>query len=519
MARSTKKGAWPRGKARNMKILIRSCIALAVCLSGWALAPVVDLPRVAFSWEQYADAYSLIHRSVIPAAAVATGAEGAFFQTDVDINNSGSGGEATFELWWLPRGQANPSPMRSQLYTLGAGQSLRIENVLTDAFGLQPDKVGAVVIASDDERVIAMSRTYNLSDGGAGGTFGQALAAVPTDELIGSGDTRRIIFMSEDAANRANVGCVNGTDSAVEIVIDLYDASGDFLATETINLGAWGNNQINRIFQGHQPVEGYVELRSDTPGAAYYCYGSVLDNGTSDPTTIEPQSPSSGTSYFIPAAAFASGAAGAFFETDVDVNNAGADTTFVISWLPRGEDNSQPLQSEPIQLESGTSLRFVNVLEEVFSLGPNSVGGLSIESTSDNLLIMSRTANVADPDGTFGQALQGVQLGDLIQAGERRRITFLSENGELRSNVGCINATDEDIDVDIDVYDDTGSLRDQRTMDLDAWSNNQINRILQPFAPTNGYVDVSSDTTGALFYCYGSVLDSQTSDPTTILPQ
>jgi len=55
-------------------------------------------------------------------------------------------------------------------------------------------------------------------------------------------------------------------------------------------------------------------------------------------------------------------------------------------------------------------------------------------------------------------------------------------------------------------------------MALQARSNSQINRILQPFAPTNGYVDVSSDTTGALFYCYGSVLDSQTSDPTTILP-
>jgi hypothetical protein len=502
-----------------MRNLIRFCIALAVCLSGWALAPVVDLPRVAFSWEQYADAYSLIHRSVIPAAAVAAGAEGSFFQTDVDINNSSSGGEATFEFWWLPRGQANPSPMRSQLYTLGAGQSLRIENVLTEAFGLQPNRVGAVVLASDDERVVAMSRTYNVSGSGGGGTFGQALAAVPTDQLIGDGEVRRIIFMSEDPATRANVGCVNGTDSPLEIVLDLFNADGDPIDSETINLGAWGNNQLNRIFEGHEPVEGYVELRSDTPGAAYYCYGSVLDNGTSDPTTIEPQSPSSGTSYFIPAAAFASGAAGAFFETDVDVNNAGADTTFVISWLPRGEDNSAPLQSEPIELESGTSLRFVNVLEEVFDLGPTSVGGLSIDSTSDNLLIMSRTANVADPQGTFGQALQGVQQGDLIRAGERRRITFLSENGELRSNVGCINATDEDIDVDIDVYDDTGSLRDQRTMELDAWSNNQINRILQPFAPTNGYVDVSSDTTGALFYCYGSVLDSQTSDPTTILPQ
>jgi hypothetical protein len=502
-----------------MKNLIRFGIAVAVCLSGWALAPVVDLPRVAFSWEQYADAYNLVHRSVIPAAAAANGAEGAFFQTDVDINNSSSGGEATFELWWLPRRPANPSPLRSPLYTLGAGQSLRIENVLIESFGLEPDKVGAVVIAADDEGVIAMSRTYNVPGAKVAGTFGQALPAIPTDELIGAGEVRRIIFMSEDPTTRSNIGCVNGTDSEVEIVIDLYESAGELLATEEVNLGAWGNNQLNRIFEGHEPVEGYVELRSDTPGAAYYCYGSVLDNGTSDPTTIDPQSPSSGTSYFIPAAANASGAAGAFFETDVDVNNIGPDTTFVFSWLPRGADNSDPLQSASISIETGTSLRFANVLEEIFSLGPDSVGALAIESPSDSLLVMSRTANVADPEGTFGQALQGVQLGDQIAAGERRRITFLSENGELRSNVGCVNATDEDIDIDIDVYDDSGSLRDQLTMELDAWSNNQINRILQPFAPANGYVDVSSDTTGALFYCYGSVLDSQTSDPTTILPQ
>jgi len=121
-----------------------------------------------------------------------------------------------------------------------------------------------VVIASDDDRVIAMSRTYNQSQSGATGTFGQSLRAVPTDELIGSGDSRRIIFMSEDSTTRANLGCVNGTDSPVEITIDLHDSDGTSLATETMNLGAWGNNQINRIFSGHEPIDGYVELRSDT---------------------------------------------------------------------------------------------------------------------------------------------------------------------------------------------------------------------------------------------------------------
>ncbi len=504
-----------------MKSLIRFGAALAICLSGWALAPFVDLPKVAFGWEQYADAYSLIHRSIIPAAAVATGAEGAFFQTDVDINNLDSGFEASYELWWLPRGQDNSTPRRSQIFTIAGGHGVRIENLLTEVFGLQPDKAGSVVIASDSDRVIAMSRTYNVSDSDATGTFGQALPAVPADKLIQAGETRRIIFFSENSSTRANLGCVNGTDSNIEILADLYDSGGAFLRTRAMDLGPWGNDQFNRVFRGYEPVNGYVDVRSNSPGASYYCYGSTLDNATSDPTTILAQSPSSGTTYYIPAAALTSGSAGAFFQTDVDVNNVGPATSFVFKWLPRNQDNSAPMQSVTLSLGAGMSTRFENVLSEVFFLSPDAVGALAIQSPSENLLAMSRTYNLPGGGGagTFGQALPGVQDGDMIQAGERRRIIFLSENGEFRSNVGCVNATDEDIDIDIDVYDDSGNLRDRRRMDLDPWSNDQINRVLQPFAPANGYVDVSSDTTGARFFCYGSLLDNETSDPTSVLSQ
>jgi len=504
-----------------MKSLLRFVSAVAICFSGWALAPFVGLPTEAFGWERFADAYSLIHRSVIPAAAVATGAEDAFFQTGVDINNTGSGGEALYEFWWLPRGSDNSSPRRSEIFSLGGGQSVRVENVLTEIFGLQPDQAGAVMIVSDSDHVIAMSRTYNVSQGAGTGTFGQALPAVPTDELITAGETRRIIFFSENARTRGNLGCVNGAESDVEIEVDLYDAGGAHLGATTMALGPWGNRQINRIFRGHEPVNGYVDVRSNTPGASYYCYGSVLDNATSDPTTILPQTPSSGTTYFVPAAALASGAAGSFFQTDVDINNIGQATTFVFRWLPRGEDNSSPMQSSPISLGSGMSTRYENVLSRVFSLAPGAVGALTIQAQSANLLVMSRTYNLDGglTAGTFGQALPGVQEGDMIRAGERRRIVFLSQNGEFRSNVGCVNATDEDIEIDIEIYDDSGDRRDRIRMELDPWSNDQINRIMQPFAPTNGYVDVSSDTTGALFYCYGSLLDNNTSDPTSIAPR
>ncbi len=504
-----------------MKSVYRFGIALTICLSGWALIPFVDLPRVAFGWEQFADAYTLLHRSLIPAAAVTEGAEGSFFQTDVDINNTAVDIDVLYEFWWLPRGAENSEPMRSEVFTLPGGQGVRIENVLGEIFGLQPDEVGAVIIAADSDRVIAMSRTYNIPADKIAGTFGQALPAVPAGALIPFGETRRIIFMNENADFRANLGCVNGTDAPVEISIDLYNANGEALETKRMNLGPWGNNQINRIFAAHRPVNGYAELRSDTPGAAYYCYGSMLDNGTSDPTTILPQMPSFGTTYHVPAAALASGAQGSFFQTELDINNAGPDSSYVLIWLPRGEDNSTPMQSVSLDLDAGESVHYDNVLSEVFFIEPDAVGALGIESPSESLLAMSRTFN-APPGkavGTFGQALPGIQDGDMMMAGERRRIIFLSEKDDLRANVGCVNATDFEIEIDIEVYNNLGQLLAIRQMELDPWSNDQLNRILEPFSPTDGYVDVSSDTTGAMFYCYGSVLDNDTSDPTTILPQ
>jgi hypothetical protein len=60
---------------------------------------------------------------------------------------------------------------------------------------------------------------------------------------------------------------------------------------------------------------------------------------------------------------------------------------------------------------------------------------------------------------------------------------------------------------------------DGHTLDLPLYSNNQINRIFRDWVPISEYVDVWSTTSRASFYCYGSVLDNISSDPTTVLPQ
>jgi PKD repeat protein len=454
---------------------------------------------------------------LVAAAANAAGAAGSFFVTDLEVNNAGT--EAmSYQLWWLPRDADNSIPAESEVFTLAAGASVRYENVLGEVFAAV-DAVGALAVATDSADAVVMSRTFNRSDDG---TFGQGLPGIPSDQLIASGQVERIIFMSENDDIRANLGCVNGLDTPVRIDIELYDGAGAMLETRAMDLAPYSNSQVNRIFRSHAPVNGYVDVSTRTAGAAFTCYGSVLDNSTSDPTTVLPQAPSDATT-FVPAAALAAGLEGAFFSTDLDLNNAGQTSVeYRLGWLPRGADNSAATMSAAFTLAGGASVRYDNVLDSVFGLEPDEVGALVVVADSDDLLAMSRTYNLpsAKVAGTFGQELPGIPAGGMIPAGEKMRIIFMNENDDVRSNVGCQNAGLDPATVTIELHSSDGELLGTRTMTLPPRSNDQLNRLFRSYAPIEaGYVDVWTDSPGASIYCYGSVLDNRTSDPTTVVPR
>jgi PKD repeat protein len=222
----------------------------------------------------------------------------------------------------------------------------------------------------------------------------------------------------------------------------------------------------------------------------------------------------------IPAAAYSEGMGWSFFVTDAEVVNAGGEAmSFTLEWLPRDTDNSEPLGSESFSLEPGHQRRFANVLDEVFGLEVGALGALAVVADSDAALIMSRTFNLAD-EGTFGQAIPGVSESELIPTGVRRRIILMTETDGYRSNLGLANGCDQAITVMVELHDQSGAVLETRSVDLPPYGNTQLNRLFRDYAPVaTGYVDVWSDTEGAAFTCYGSVLDWQTSDPTTVLPQ
>jgi len=230
----------------------------------------------------------LDHTLYIPAAALASGAQGSFYQTDVDLSNAGEQ-PAEYLFVWLPRGKDNSVPVTSGVFTLGANIGARYHNVLSEIFGLEADSFGGLALRSTSPDLLAMSRTYNVPENEAGGTFGQAIAPVRPDEFIRSGERRRILFGTENGDMRTNIGCQNGTGAELSINVQFFGADGASLGTEVVVLQPWSNDQLNRIFRDYAPVTGCVDVWTMTPKGTFFCFGSVLDNVTSDPTTVLPQ--------------------------------------------------------------------------------------------------------------------------------------------------------------------------------------------------------------------------------------
>ncbi len=245
-----------------------------------------DHPGLSFR-RSTSECCSTVYGSFIPAAAYAAGAQGSFFRTDLDLSNADAVA-VEYELSWLPRGEDNSEPTGPTTFSLGAGMSARYANVLAEVFELEPDALGALAIASSSPHLLAMSRTYNHPGDGESGTYGQAMPAVVPEELIHFGERRRILFGTENADMRTNVGCQNATGGILPVNLELFDMEGNSLGTERMILEPLGNDQINRIFEEFVPITGYVEVWTTKPAGMFYCYGSVLDNLTSDPTTIPP---------------------------------------------------------------------------------------------------------------------------------------------------------------------------------------------------------------------------------------
>jgi len=236
-----------------------------------------------------ADVGALANFYFVPGAIKGDGARGSSYLTDVDIHNAGQG-TAFFRYLWLPRGVDNSDPAASDVFSVGPGEVLRHRDVLGAAFGVGMggkdghEASGALALIADSEQLMVSARIFNQS---GTGSYGQALPGLAAGDLVPANVRKRILSFNEGPMFRSNIGILNGTGSPMTIRWQRYTPDGTMVDDGSAELPPWGNVQLNRVFRGERPVAGgYIDVWTETDGAAFTAYGSMLDNATSDPTTL-----------------------------------------------------------------------------------------------------------------------------------------------------------------------------------------------------------------------------------------
>lgn len=240
---------------RRRHTLILATILIASALPALALIPGQDL--------------------LVPAAG-----RGTPWVTDLYVNNPG---DATVDVtvFWLVRGAANPSPV-SITFVLTPGETAVLDDVIANDFGLASGNGAFRVVATGD--VLVNSRIYATD--GQGDTLGQGFAGVPVSAATAAGDTATVVGLSSNATFRTNLYATAGPDGAV-MNVRLVDPSGDEIASAPVTLRGY-EPYLRNIAQALNPgdfAEGTLEVTVSSGAAVVGA--SKVDNGTTDPTTLE----------------------------------------------------------------------------------------------------------------------------------------------------------------------------------------------------------------------------------------
>lgn len=219
----------------------------------------------------------------IPVVAHATGGNGTFFRSDVWIQNphvtpldvaltlrpppSSGKGAVTRTVTVPARAQRVLRDLVSELFETEGGAALELE-------------------AAD--RFAATSRTYNDPGDPRIGTSGLSLPAAPLSSSLARAV---IVGLSNTDEYRSNVGVYNVSNQPIDVVYELYDGSGELLASSTRRFEPKEWYQANTIFAelGQSEVDSasaFVTLRSEQ--GSFFSYGSVVDSVSGDATLILP---------------------------------------------------------------------------------------------------------------------------------------------------------------------------------------------------------------------------------------
>ncbi|MEA2326074.1 MAG: Cupredoxin-like domain [Thermoanaerobaculia bacterium] len=204
------------------------------------------------------------------------------FRTDARIFNPSTTKDITLQAYYLPEGNGDNSSVQPLTITVPKRQMLVYNDVVSSLF--HASGLGAIRIVSSDD-FVATQRIYAAVPTG---TLGQFVGGVDATAAKAKGV---IIQLQSGGSFRTNIGAANPNSSTANVTWRLYDRSNALVGTaKTIAMPPYAVIKpssysffIDSLPGSVDLTDSWISYSSDQPIVAY---GSVIDNGTTDPTYI-----------------------------------------------------------------------------------------------------------------------------------------------------------------------------------------------------------------------------------------
>jgi hypothetical protein len=257
---------------------------------------------------------------------------------------------------------------------------------------------------------------------------------------------------------------------------------------------------------------GTVRYSVQSNGSSSSRTGTVTIAGATH--TVSQQGTGGGSAYvyWVPAVVHAAGAQGSQWRADVGALNRGSGSTSLAFTLYTPSQTYTASSQEAVG--AGAQAVFVDLVGQ---LGLSASGHLKIEA-SQPLTVTARVYNEA-PSGTFGQGMDGYTQADGLGTNEVVYLPQLTQNSGFRTNIGFANMSGSSATVSVTLYQPGGTQVGSFSVDIPAGQWKQDN---EPFRVRYGQSNVIGGyatvrvTSGSGVVTYGSVVDNNTGDPTTI---
>lgn len=215
------------------------------------------------------------YKYLIPAVAHKQGANGTFWQSDIEITNDPYGDDANVNIYFIEQGEGNCN-FQGFNVLLKSGAQIRLKDVVYKIF--QEEKAGALWITSDIP-VFISSRTYNT--GGGEGTYGQYVPAVEKEKMYKNNKEVVLPNVVWNEEFRTNIGFVNIEDKEIHFCFNYETGEGPLCMT--MPPCSWNQLSLSDLIDvnyGYGYMEGFLWTMGYTDGL--FIYSSVIDNKTGD---------------------------------------------------------------------------------------------------------------------------------------------------------------------------------------------------------------------------------------------